>query len=102
MQIPGSLLQESAQTALLAFFFLFVGMFIGTILSGQIGKGEKRPEDIKCQVCDVSRANYEAEKLTQQDWDNHINIEHNIYAYIYYMLLCCEGDPIEKRRLTRT
>lgn len=47
-QIPGSLLQESAQTALVAFFFLFVGMFIGTILSAQIGKGEKRPEDIKC------------------------------------------------------
>ena len=40
--------------------------------------------------------------MTQQDWDNHINIEHNILAYIYYMLLCCEGDPNEKRRLTRT
>ena len=79
-----------------------MGIFIGTILGGQIGKSEVKPEDIKCQVCDVSRANYEAKKLTQEDWDNHINRDHNIYAYVYYMMACCEGDAIEKRKMSRT
>ena len=31
-QVPGSLLQEIAQTLVIAAFFLFVGIFIGTIL----------------------------------------------------------------------
>lgn len=101
-QVPGSLIQELAQTIVIAFFFLFVGIFIGTILGQNIGKSEVKQEEIKCQVCDVSRANYEARKLTQEDWDNHINREHNIYAYVYFMLLCCEGDAVEKRRMNRT
>ena len=101
-QIPGSFIQEIAQTIVVALFFLFVGMFIGTILGANIGKGEVKLEDIKCQVCDVTRANYDAKKLTQMDWDNHIKRDHNIYAYVYYMLKCCEGSAVDKRRMTRT
>ena len=78
-----------------------MGIFIGTILGGNIGKGEVKLEDIKCLVCDVTRANYEHKKLSQKDWDDHINKDHNIYAYIYFMLKCCEGSAVDKRRMTR-
>ena len=47
-EVPGSLIQGAAQTTAVAFFFLFVGIFIGTILGGNIGRGETKLEDIKC------------------------------------------------------
>lgn len=86
----------------IGFYFLIVGIFVGTILGENIGKHEKKLDDIKCQICDVSRANYDAKKLTEIDWHNHINQEHNIFAYVYYMLSCCEGSALSKQRMSRT
>ena len=48
----------------------------------------------------MSRKEFEASEPTEV-WQKHLDEDHNVYAYIYYMLSCADGDLSAKRRFSR-
>ncbi len=83
-------------------FYIIVAILLIYMINGIIigsfkelrDEHQKKEDDIqnKCFICSIDKLEFEKNK---QDFKNHIRREHNLYDYIYYLVLLKFTDEKE-------
>jgi len=85
----------------LAFFIIIIifllniifGIIIGTFRDLRINSWKKENDILnKCIICDDDKENIEKQN---QSYENHCEVVHNIWSYIYYIILLKGSNPID-------